>query len=79
MQMRSKAIEPEGKSPPTPANIAAHGSYILAIQRCPKCRQEVFAAEAATLVPEGMRLDWCCDLCSHRFSTTEESDGAAVA
>jgi len=51
---------------------------ILAIHECPSCHQEVFAAEAATPIPGGVKLDWCCDLCNHRFSTTEESDAEAA-
>ena len=49
-------------------------SYIFAIHVCPNCRQEVFAAEAATQILGGVKLDWCCDLCSHRFSTIEENE-----
>ena len=46
-------------------------SYLLAFHRCPKCNEEVFAAEGASLVPAGVRFEWSCDLCGHRFETDE--------
>ena len=46
-------------------------SYYLGFQRCPNCKEDIFAAEGATLVPEGIRLSWCCDLCGHQFETAE--------
>jgi transcription elongation factor Elf1 len=50
---------------------AVHASYFLALHRCPKCNEDVFAAEGATLLPEGIRFEWSCDLCGHRFETDE--------
>jgi transcriptional regulator NrdR family protein len=53
-------------------------SYYLGSKRCPNCQEEVFAAQGATLVPEGIRLEWCCDLCGHRFETAEAADVATA-
>ena len=55
-----------------------HPSYFLGLQRCPNCKEEVFAAEGASLVPEGVRFAWCCDLCGYRFETAEPADAAAT-
>ena len=49
-------------------------SFYLGFKRCPNCQEEVFAAEGATLVPEGIRLEWCCDLCGHLVETTEATE-----
>jgi hypothetical protein len=58
-------------------HAGVHTSYFLGVQRCPQCMEEVFAAEGATLVPEGVRFEWCCDLCGHRFETAEAADATA--
>ena len=50
---------------------AVGASNFLAIHRCPKCNEEMFAAEGASLVPAGVRFEWSCDLCGHRFETDE--------
>ena len=50
---------------------AMHASYFLAMHRCPKCDEEVFAAEGATLVPIGIEFQWRCDLCDYEFRTIQ--------
>jgi len=58
---------------------AMHASYFLAMHRCPKCKEEVFAAEGATLVPIGIEFQWRCDLCDHEFRTIQPKAEAAEA
>jgi hypothetical protein len=55
-----------------------HASYFLGFRKCPNCNEEVFAAEGATHVPEGVRFDWCCDLCGHKFETAENDNASAA-
>jgi hypothetical protein len=50
---------------------AVNASYVFDFQRCPECKEEMFVAEGATLIPEGIRFEWSCDLCGHRFETNE--------
>ena len=54
-------------------------SYILAFTRCPSCKAELFAAERAALVPEGIRFEWCCDLYGHKFETVEQDNPGLAA
>ena len=55
-----------------------HASYLLALQRCPNCNDEVFAAEGATLTSDGIvRFEWCCDLCGHKFETADNEKNSA--
>ena len=49
-------------------------TYYFGFQRCPNCKEEVFAAEGASLTPVGIRLEWCWDLCGHRFDTAAATE-----
>ena len=57
-----------------------HASYFLAFQKCPNCRETIFAAEGAAFLPAAVKYTWCCDLCDHQFQTVEviEQEDAAA-
>jgi len=55
----------------TNAIDAMHASYFLALHRCPNCKEEIFAAEGASLSSKEVKYRWRCDLCDHAFQTTE--------
>jgi hypothetical protein len=55
-----------------------HASYFLALKECPKCKETIFAAEGATLVPSAVAFSWRCDLCDHVFQTIEPFEEAAA-
>ena len=56
-----------------------YASYFLGLRKCPNCNEELFAAEGAALVPEGIvRFDWSCDLCGHKFKTAAENEASPL-
>jgi hypothetical protein len=54
-----------------------HASNILGFQKCCGCKETIFAAVGATLVPGGVLFKWHCDLCGERFETVEPVQAAA--
>ena len=56
-----------------------HASYFLALKECAKCRETIFAAEGATLVPAGVEFQWHCDLCGYKFKTIDAVEIEAAA
>jgi hypothetical protein len=60
-----------------PHRAGVQASYVLGLQHCPNCNEELFVAEGATHKGETIRFEWCCDLCGHRFETAEATDTAA--
>ena len=63
------SVEPFHNSPPP--------IYFLGFQSCPNCRETVFAAEAAEVMPNSIRYRWTCDLCGHGFTTVADLERAA--
>jgi hypothetical protein len=78
MNRQPRARKTASPAEPGRTDADVRRTYILAIRKCPNCNQEVFAAESASSVPKGMRLEWHCDLCGHHFSTTEPNDAMAA-
>jgi len=58
------------KSPPV---------YFLGFETCPRCRETIFAAEAAEIEVDCIRYRWTCDLCGHSFTTQAELVPAEAA
>jgi len=46
--------------------------YFLVYERCPNCRETVYAAEGADVMTNLVRYRWTCDLCGHAFATEAE-------
>jgi len=63
-----------------PSFDGMHASYFLAFQKCPNCRETIFAAEGAAFLPEAVKYKWHCGLCDHQFQTVEviEQEDAAA-
>jgi transcriptional regulator NrdR family protein len=54
-------------------------AYYLAFQKCPNCRETIFAAEGAALLTAAVKYKWRCDLCDHQFQTVEAIEQEDIA
>jgi hypothetical protein len=56
-----------------------HASYFLGFQQCRNCKETIYAAVGATLLPGSILFKWGCDLCDHQFETVRPVEEGAAA
>jgi transposase-like protein len=58
----------------------ARAARFMGFRSCPKCKETLFAAEAAVfVVGHRVQLHWKCDSCEYVFTSSTETTSAEAA